>query len=110
VAVLGVVFAAYEVYEQVNDGVQAEDRQRKAEQQRSEFRSNIRKLAEGMVSQIQLVVQQDYEVPVITPILDTLNNARDQLLAAEASNLELVHSLSTHRDDLKGYLEQLYVS
>lgn len=110
VAVLGVVFAAYEVYEQVNDGVQAEDRQRKAEQQRSEFRGNIRKLTESMVAQIQQVVQQDYEAPVITPILDALNSARDQLLAKETSNRELVHSLSAHRNELKNYLEQLYAS
>lgn len=108
VAILGVVFAAYEVYEQVNDGIEAEERQRKADQQLTEIRRDIRNLAEAMVAQIQQVVQQEYELPVLAPILESLNAARDQLLAEEAGNRDLVNCLSTQRSQLKGYLEQLY--
>jgi GTP-binding protein EngB required for normal cell division len=107
-AILGVAFAAYEVYEQVNEGIEAEERQRKADQQLSEIRRDISNLAEAMVAQIQQVVQQEYEMPVLAPILDSLNAARDQRLAEEASNRDLVNGLSTRRSELKGYLEQLY--
>lgn len=107
-AILGVVFAAYEVYEQVNDGIEAEDRQRKADQQLSEIRRDIRNLAEAMVAQIQQVVQHEYELPVLSPILESLNAARDQLLAEEAGNRDLVNGLSKRRSELKGYLEELY--
>jgi GTP-binding protein EngB required for normal cell division len=108
VAILGVVFAAYEVYEQVNDGIEAEERQRKADQQLTEIRCDIRNLAEAMVAQLQQVVQQEYELPVLAPILESLNAARDQLLAEEAGNRDLVNCLSTRRSELRDYLEQLY--
>jgi hypothetical protein len=95
-------------FEQVNDGIEAEERQRKADQQLTEIRCEIRNLAEAMVAQLQQVVQLEYELPVLAPILESLNAARDQLLAEEAGNRDLVNCLSTRRSELRDYLEQLY--
>lgn len=101
-------FAIYDVYEQVQEGNQAAERQRQQDQQISEFRSDIRKLAESIAAQIQDTYQQEYDLPVIGVILERLNAARDEVLARETSNKELVEGLSRYRSELKACLEALY--
>ncbi len=107
-AILGIAMSAYEVYEHVNDDAKAEERQRQADQQLSEARSQIRKLAEAMAAQLQEIYQQEYDLPVIGFIVERLNAARDEVLAREASNKELVEGLSGYRSELKSCLQQLY--
>ena len=101
--------AAYSVYDHVNEESKAEARQRQADQQLSEARSQIRKLAEAMAAQVQEIYQQEYDLPVIGVIVERLNAARDEVLAREASNKELVEGLSGYRSELKSCLQQLYV-
>jgi len=108
VGILSIAMAAYSVYDHVNEESKAEERQRQAEQQLSEARSQIRKLAEAMAAQLQEIYQQEYDLPVIGVIVERLNAARDEVLAREASNKELVEGLSGYRSELKSCLQQLY--
>ena len=108
VGILSIAMAAYSVYDHVNEESKAVERQRQADQQLSEARSQIRKLAEAMAAQVQGIYQLDYDLPVIGVILERLNAARDQVLAREASNKELVEGLSGYRSELKSCLQQLY--
>lgn len=109
VGILSIAMAAYSVYDHVNEESKAEERQRQADQQLSEARSQIRKLAEAMAAQVQEIYQQEYDLPVIGVIVERLNAARDEVLAREASNKELVEGLSGYRSELKSCLQQLYI-
>ncbi|MCP9932689.1 50S ribosome-binding GTPase [Cyanobium sp. Candia 9D4] len=108
VGILSIALAAYSVYDHVNEESKAEERQRQADNQLSEARSQIRKLAEAMAAQLQDTYQQEYDLPVIGVILERLNAARDEVLALETSNKELVEALSGYRTELKGCLGELY--
>lgn len=108
VGILSIGLAAYSVYEHVNEESKAEDRQRQADQQLHEARAGIRKLAEAMAAQINDIYQQEYDLPVIGVILERLNTARDEVLARETSNKELVEGLSGFRTELKAWLSELY--
>ena len=46
---------------------------------------------------------------MIGVIVERLNAARDEVLAREASNKELVEGLSGYRSELKSCLQQLYI-
>ena len=61
-----------------------------------------------MAAQINDIYQQDYDLPVIGVILERLNAARDEVLARESSNKELVEGLSGYRSELKACLSELY--
>ena len=65
---------------------------------------------DAMAAQLQDVYQKEYDLPVIGLILERLNAGRDQALAQEASNKELVEGLSSQRAQLKSYLQQLYAA
>ncbi len=106
--ILSIAMATYEIYDHVNQESKAQERQRQADQQLSEARSQIRKLAEAMAAQLQEIYQQEYDLPVIGVILERLNAARDEVLARETSNKELVEGLSGYRSELKGCLGELY--
>jgi len=108
VGILSIAMAAYSVYDHVNEESKAEDRQRQADQQLSEARSQIRKFAEAMAAQVQEIYQQEYDLPLIGDILERLNTSRDEVLSRETSNKELVEGLSGYRSELKSYLQQLY--
>jgi len=108
VGILSIAMAAYSVYDHVKEESKAEDRQRQVDQQLSEARSQIRKFAEAIAAQVQDIYQKDYDLPVIGVILDRLNVARDEVLAREASNRELVEGLSVRRAELKACLRELY--
>jgi len=109
VGILSIAMAAYSVYDHVNEESKAEERKRQADQQLSEARLQIRKLAEAMAAQVQEIYQQEYDLPVIGVIVERLNAARDEVLAREASNKELVEGLSGYRSELKSCLQQLYI-
>jgi ethanolamine utilization protein EutP (predicted NTPase) len=108
VGILSIAMAAYSVYDHVNEEAKVVEKQRQADQQLSEARSQIRKLAEAMAAQVQDIYQQEYDLPVIGVIVDRLNAARDEVLAREASNKDLVEGLSSYRSELKSCLQQLY--
>ncbi len=108
--ILSIALAAYSVYDHVNEESKAEGRQRQADQQLSDARAQIRNLAEAMAAQLQDIYQQEYDLPVIGVILERLNAARDEVLAREASNKELVEGLSGYRSELKDCLQELYTS
>jgi hypothetical protein len=108
VGILSIALAAYSVYDHVNEESKAEERQRQADNQLSEARSQIRKLAEAMAAQLQDTYQQQYDMPVVGVILERLNAVRDEVLALETSNKELVEGLSGYRTELKGCLGELY--
>ena len=108
--IFSIAMAAYSIYEHVNEQAKAEERQRQADQQLSQARAEIRKLAEAMAAQIKDIYQQEYDLPVIGVILERLNAARDEVLAREASNKELVEGLSGYRSELKACLQQLYTA
>jgi len=109
VGILSIAMAAYSVYDHVNEESKAEERKRQADQQLSEARLQIRTLAEAMAAQVQEIYQQEYDLPVIGVIVERLNAARDEVLAREASNKELVEGLSGYRSELKSCLQQLYI-
>jgi GTP-binding protein EngB required for normal cell division len=106
--IFSIAMAAYSIYEHVNEETKAEERQRQADQQLSRARAEIRKLAEAMAAQINDIYQQEYDLPVIGVIVDRLNAARDEVLARESSNKQLVEGLSGYRSELKACLSELY--
>lgn len=108
VGILSIAMSAYSVYEHVNEESKAKERQRQADQQLSNARLQIRKLAEAMAAQVQDIYQQDYDLPVTGVILERLNCAREEVLASEAGNKELVDGLSGYRNKLKNCLAELY--
>ncbi|QPN59735.1 50S ribosome-binding GTPase [Synechococcus sp. CBW1002] len=110
VGILSIAMAAYSVYDHVNEEAKVVEKQRQADQQLSEARSQIRKLAEAMAAQVQDIYQQEYDLPVVGVIVERLNAARDVVLAREASNKELVEGLSSYRFELKSCLQQLYAT
>lgn len=106
---LGIAMSAYEIFEQINEDAKADERQRRHDQQLQEARSQFRSLAEAMKAQLQEIYQKEYDVPIVGQILEQLNASRDNVLAQEASNRDLVENLSAYRTELKTCLEQLYV-
>ena len=109
-AFVGIAISAYEIYEQVNQDAKADEKQRQIEQQLQETRAQIRALADAMAAQLRDIYQKDYDLPVIGLILERLYAERDQVLAQEASNKELVEGLSSQRAQLTSYLQQLYAA
>lgn len=110
VGILGIAMSAYEIYEQVNEDAKADERQQKHDQQLQEARSQMLALAQTMAAQLLETYQKEYDLPVIGVILERMNAERDHILAQEASNKELVESLSSQRAELKGLLKQLYAN
>jgi GTP-binding protein EngB required for normal cell division len=108
--ILGMVMSAYEVYDQLNEDSKADERQRMHEQQLHEARAQIRNLAEAMTAQLREVYQQEYDLPIVGSIVDSLHSERDRVLRQETSNKELVDQLAVHRSELKACLEQLYMA
>jgi len=94
VGILSIAMAAFSVYDHVNEESKAQERQRQTDHQLSMARSQIRKLAEAMEAQLLEVFQKEYDLPVIGIILGRLNAARDEVLARETSNKQLVEGLS----------------
>ena len=109
-AFVGIAMSAYEIYEQVNEDAMADEKQRQFEKQLQEARAQIRALADAMAAQLLETYQKEYDLPVIGDILERINAGRDRILAQEASYKELVEGLSSHRAQLKGYLQQLYAA
>ena len=109
-AFFSIAISAYEIYEQASQDAKTDEKQRQIEQQLQEARAQIRALADAMAAQLRDIYQKEYDLPVIGLILERLNAERDQVLAQEASNKELVEGLSSQRAQFKSYLQQLYAS
>ncbi|MEA5444097.1 hypothetical protein VB739_16190 [Cyanobium gracile UHCC 0281] len=70
--------------------------------------ASLRPEPASVITQIQDIYPQEYDLPVIGVILERLNAARYEVLARETSNKELVVGLSGYRSELKACPGELY--
>ena len=108
-ALVGVVLAAYDVYESVNESIEAENTERQQQQQLKEFRDSISKYANNIADQIFNTYKCEFDQQIIGEIVDSLSVVRDELLAKELKNKVLVDQLSIYRKQLIHLLGELYV-
>jgi len=107
---IGVSFAlsAYEVYDVIQQGVEAEKRDRQREKELGDFRTALQQNAEAMAARLFEVYQSQYDLLIPEEITSILTRARDEILAHQASTKSLVEGLAAHRNQLMALLAELY--
>ncbi|WP_255087761.1 GTPase [Synechococcus sp. Tobar12-5m-g] len=105
---LSIAISAFEVYDVINQGVEAEKRDRQREKELLVFRSALQQSAEATAARLFEVYQSQYDLEIIEKIASALTRARDEILAHQASTKSLVEGLAAHRKQLMALLAELY--
>ena len=105
---VGFALSAYEVYDVINQGREADKRDRQREKELQDFRNVLQKNAEAMAARLFEVYQSQYDLLIPADITLTLTHARDENLAHQASTKSLVEGLAAHRNQLMALLAEIY--
>lgn len=105
---VSVALSAYEVYDVIQKGVEAERRDRQREKELRVFRAGLQQSAEAMAARLFEVYQSQYDLLIPEEITSILNRARDEILSQQSSTKTLVEGLATHRNHLMALLAEIY--
>jgi GTPase SAR1 family protein len=105
---VSIALSAYEVYDVIQQGVEAEKRDRQREKDLRGFRAALQQSAETMAAQLFEVYQTQYNLVIPEEITSVITKTRDEILTNQSANKTLVKSLLGYRNQLMGLLAEIF--